>query len=341
MAGREDQAEEVVADVADRPVPRRVGEADVLDDEAVGLGVPHDLVRARPAVAGAGVVAVLDVQPVAVDVEVVPQGAGRVAVVRAGVGAGVVGAAVDDDVRPRHLRPLDVIVPARSRVEVLPQHVRAVAHVERVPPPAGDDRHGVEALAVLHRDPLARAGHVHARVAEVLARDVAHPAVNHAVHADEVLGVVLVDAVVAAEQRRVEGGLAGDVFDADVGQPPGRDHLAHGRRDPTARAQPLRHVADAGAGGVGGGAVLLREGAGPAGVGLPAGERGVGADRALGSRRPPSLRPPPHGRSRPRPGLSDRPWLDEVRPGPLHLGFSRLPFDIVITTNFDFLFIYM
>jgi hypothetical protein len=83
---------------------------------------------------------------------------------------------------------------------------------------------------------------------------------------DTAPALIALEASMVIKSGRGAGGAGGGVFRGPDDQ--------HHADDGAAAGELLTAIPDSG--DVGGGAVLLREGAGPAGVGLPAGERGVG-----------------------------------------------------------------
>src|SRR6185436_11298133 len=189
--------------------PRRV-----VDQHRAGGGVPHHHVGAGPAVAGARIAAVADVDLVAGG-DVVEQAAGRPAVVGAGVGVGHGGLAVEEHVGPGDVRALDEVVAALDGEAALEQHHLAVVGVERVATPAGDHRDGIEAGGVLHGHPLRVVVDVDRRVAVVDGGDVADPPVHHALEEDEVPAVHLVGGAGVLA-------VAAQVLDAHLRDAPGR-----------------------------------------------------------------------------------------------------------------------
>ena len=174
----------LVPDTADRPVLRR---RRVVDLEVARRAVPEDVVCPGPAVAGAGIAAVVRLKVVADDGHVVEQPARAPALVRPAVRAGAVGEEVGDDVGPgdgrsqRHrvihavlghvLHQVQHAIDADSRRRRLTAHGR-ILHDRVI------DR--AELGAAFDDDLIHR---------EAVAGDVVHPAVDGLVHRDGSGGV--------------------------------------------------------------------------------------------------------------------------------------------------------
>ena len=177
--------------------------------EGVSDRVPDHRVCTCPAVAGAGVAAVLDVQLVAADRNVVEEGADRPAMVRAGVGVGRFGGAVHEGVGSGDQRAEYKIVTAPACEVIDKQTQLAIVVIEGITPGASDDRNRIEATRPRDGQPLAVGPGKHSGVAKILRGDIAHPAVLKPAKLDEGPGVSLVG-------RRGVVGESIQIFDADL-----------------------------------------------------------------------------------------------------------------------------